>query len=68
MLCRGHQPGARIFRDARLRPLLQRCHQRILGEVFGYPEVAHHPHQAGDKPGRLDPPDGVNCPMCTVAS
>src|ERR1700684_778756 len=66
MLCGGHQPGPWIFRDARLRPLLKRCYQRILGEVFGYAEVAHHTHQAGDEPGRFDPPDGINRPMCTA--
>ena len=64
MLCRGHQPGAWIFRDARLRPLLQRGYQRVLGEVLGNAEVAHHPHQAGDEPGRLDSPDRIDCSMC----
>ena len=46
------------------RPLLQRGHKRILCEVLGNADVAHHPRQAGDEPRRLDSPDRVNCPMC----
>ena len=53
----GHEPGARVVRDARLRPALQRRHQRVLGEILGEAEVAHHPRQAGDQSGGLDPPD-----------
>ena len=42
------------------RPLLQRRDERVLREVLGQPDVAHHPRQPGDQPGRLDPPDGVD--------
>ena len=35
MLRGGHEPGARVVRDARLRPLLERGDQRILRQVLG---------------------------------
>jgi hypothetical protein len=41
MLGRGHQPGARVVRDARLRPLLQRRDERLLREVLGEGDVTH---------------------------
>ncbi len=56
----GHEPGARVVRDARLGPLLQRRHERVLREVLGQPDVAHLPRQAGDEPRRLDPPDRLD--------
>ena len=56
----GHQPGARVVRDARLGPLLERGDQRVLGEVLGQADVAHHAREAGDQPRRLDPPDGLD--------
>ena len=40
----GHEPGARIVRDARLRPPLQGHHQRVLGQLFG---DAHVPRRSG---------------------
>jgi hypothetical protein len=63
MLGRGHKPGSRIFRDARLRPLFEGGYESILGEVLGDADIAHNPREAGDEPGRLDPPDGVNRTM-----
>ena len=56
----GHEPGARVVRDARLRPLLQRRHERLLREVLGEADVAHEAGEARDEPGGLDPPDGVD--------
>src|SRR3989441_496878 len=56
----GHEPGARLVRDARLRPALERGDERLLREVLGDPDVAHDPRQTGDEPGRLDPPDRVD--------
>src|SRR5207248_355720 len=50
----------RCARDARLRPLLQRRDQRVLRELLGEPDVAHHPGQTGDHPGGLDPPYGFD--------
>ena len=39
----GHEPRPWIMRDTRLRPLLERRHQSILGEFLGDPDVAHDP-------------------------
>ena len=56
----GHEPGARVVRDARLRPALERGDQRVLREVLGEADVAHDPRQPRDQPRRLDPPDRVD--------
>jgi hypothetical protein len=64
MLGGGHQPGARIVRDARLRPLLESGDQGILCQVFRDADIAHDPRQAGDESRRLHPPDRVNRAMC----
>ena len=63
MLRGGHEPGARVVRDARLRPLLERGDERVLRELLGQADVAHDPREAGDEPGRLDPPDRVDRAM-----
>ena len=63
----GHEPGAGVAGHALLRPLLERCHQRLLGQVLGQPHVAHHPGQAGDQPRRLDPPDRVDDPAGIIS-
>jgi hypothetical protein len=34
MLVRGHKPGSRVVRDARLRPLFERGDESILREVL----------------------------------
>jgi hypothetical protein len=60
MLGRRHQPGARVARDARFRPLLERGDESILRELLGEADIAHHPREPGDQPGGLDPPDGVD--------
>ncbi|HEY5398065.1 MAG TPA: hypothetical protein VIL16_22010 [Trebonia sp.] len=44
-------------------PLLERRHQRVLGQVLGQPDIAGHPGQRGDEPGRLDPPDRLDGPL-----
>src|SRR5207253_8842454 len=64
MFRRGHQPGARVIGDARLRPLLERGDQSILCEIFGQSDIADDPRETGDEPGRLDPPDCVDRAMC----
>ena len=61
---RAHEPGPGLLRDARLRPLLQCGDQGVLGELFGKADVAHDARQPGDQPGGLDPPDGIDGPMC----
>ena len=63
MLRGGHEPGARVARDARLRPLLERGDERILREVLGKTDIAHDPRETGDEPRRLDPPDRVDRAM-----
>ncbi len=63
MLRGGHEPGARIARDAGLRPLLKRGDQRVLREFLGDADIAHDAREAGDEPRRLDPPDRVDCGM-----
>src|SRR3989442_7362089 len=64
MLRRGHEPGARFIRDARLRPLLERSDERVLGEILGQPDIAHNPRQPSDELGGLDPVACVNRTMC----
>ena len=64
MLRGGHEPGARVVRDARLRPLLERGDEGVLREFLGKTDVAHDPRETGDEPGRLDPPDCVDRAMC----
>ena len=59
-LADGHEPGARVVRDARLGPLLERGDERLLREVLGEADVAHDPGEAADQPRRLDPPDGLD--------
>jgi len=60
MLCCAHEPGARIARDSRLRPLLERGDQSILRELLGQAHVAHDPCETRDEPRRFDPPDRVD--------
>ena len=54
VLRRRHQPGARIVRDARLGPALERDDERVLRELLGDADVAHHAREPRDQPGRLD--------------
>ncbi len=63
MFRRGHEPGARVVRDARLRPLLERGDKSILRQLFGKADIAHDPRETGDEPGRFDPPDRVDGAM-----
>ena len=45
MFRRCHQPGARIVRDPRLRPPLQRRDEGVLGKLLRQTEVANDPRQ-----------------------
>jgi hypothetical protein len=63
MLRRGHEPGARVVRHARLGPPLERRHEGVLREILRRADVARHPRQAGDELGRLDPPHRVDRAM-----
>src|SRR5216684_4017151 len=60
----GHEPGARVVRDARFRPLLERSDESVLREFLGKTDIADDPRETRDDPGRLDPPDCVDCAMC----
>ena len=42
------------------RPLLERGDQRVLRQLFGEADVAHHAGEAGDELRLLDPPDRVD--------
>ena len=56
VLGRLHQPGARVARHARRRPLLERRDQRVVRQVLGRADVAHQAHQPGDQLRRLEAP------------
>ena len=64
MLGGGHEPGARVGRDARLRPLLQRGDESILRKVLGQTDIADDPRQPGNEPRGLNPPDCIDGAMC----
>src|SRR2546426_930407 len=52
----GHEPGARIVRDARLGPALERGDERVVRQVLGETDVAGDAREPGDELGGLDPP------------
>jgi hypothetical protein len=56
----GHEPGARVVRDARLGPLLEGGYEGLLSEVLRDADVPHQPRKAGDEPRGLDPPNGLD--------
>ncbi len=60
VLRRGHEPGARISRNARCRPLLERRDERVLGQILGNADVAHDPRESGNEARRFDSPDRVD--------
>ena len=63
MLGGGHQPGAGIVGDAGGGPLLERRHQRVLGQFLGEADIAHHAGETGDELGLLDPEDCLDGAM-----
>ena len=56
---RGHQPGARIPRQAVDRPVLERGDGRLLDELLGKVPVAQDADQRGDQSGALLTQDRV---------
>jgi hypothetical protein len=64
MLGGGHQPGAGVVRDARVRPLLERGDEGVLREILRQTYITNNPRQAGDELGGFDSPDRVNRAMC----
>src|SRR2546422_9680368 len=59
----GHEPGARIVRDARLGPALERGDERVVRQVLGETDVAGDAREPSDELGGLDAPDGVDRAM-----
>jgi hypothetical protein len=43
--------------------MLERGDERVLRQLLGETDVAHHPRQAGDQPRRLDAKDRLDRPM-----
>ena len=58
-----HEPGARVVRDARLRPLLESDDECVLGQFLGQADVAHDAGKTGDQLGRLHPPNRIDGSM-----
>ena len=58
-----HQPRSRIVGHARVGPMFERRHQRVLRQLFGEPHVAHDPCDVGDDLGGFDPPDCLDGTM-----
>src|SRR5258706_14705634 len=56
MLRGGHEPGARVARDARLRPLPKRGDQSIVSQIRSQTDVTPDPRETGDTPGRFGSP------------
>src|SRR5258708_14596784 len=63
MLRRGHEPGAGIVGDARLRPSLERGDERVLRELLGETDVANDACETGAESGRFDPKDRLDSAM-----
>lgn len=60
MLRGGHEPGPGVVGNADLWPAFQRRNERVLRELLGEPDVAHHSRETRDEPRGLDPPHGVD--------
>jgi hypothetical protein len=60
MLGRRHEPTAWVPGDARNRPLLERGYKGVLCELFGDANVTDDAGEAGDNPGGLNPPHGID--------
>jgi hypothetical protein len=43
----SHEPGARVLRDARFGPLLQRGDESVLSQFLRHADVAHDSREAG---------------------
>src|ERR1700720_3310409 len=63
MLRSGREPSARVIRDARCRPFLERGDECVLCKLFGQAEVTDNPSDTSDDSGGLDSPDGVDGAM-----
>ena len=50
MLRGGHEPGTRVLRYARLRPLLERGNESVLSQFLRHADVAHDSREASYDP------------------
>src|ERR1700676_3080182 len=64
MLRGGHQPSARIVRNARLRPPLEGSDKSILRQLLGHTHIADNASEASNEPGGFDPPNRIDRGMC----
>ena len=54
MFRRLHEPRAGLVGNALVRPLLERCHERVVGKLLGLADVAHDSGEARDELRPLD--------------
>ena len=57
----GHQPGARIGRNAGPRPFGEGDDQRVLRQLLGKVDIPHHAGQARDEPGPFNAKGRFDC-------
>src|SRR6185437_596571 len=60
MLRGGDQPGSRIVRNPRLRPVLERREQSFLRQILGQAHIPHQPGEYRDHFGGLDAPNSLD--------
>lgn len=58
--CRGNQPGARLVRNARLRPRLQCGSERLVHRLFGQVQVTEQSYERRRYPARFGSVKGLN--------
>src|SRR5690242_2483225 len=56
----GDQPGARVVRNARLGPMLERREQGFLRQILGQADIPHQASEHGDHFGGFDAPNGFD--------
>src|SRR5678816_1346613 len=56
----GHEPRSGVVRNARLGPTFERRDQRVLCEILGHSDVAHHARQRGDQLRRFHAPHRID--------
>src|SRR5262249_12015731 len=58
--CGRNQPGARVVRNASLRPGLQRGGERLMHGLFGEIQISEDAHERRQNPARFRPVKGLN--------
>src|ERR1700722_1994029 len=59
----GGEPSARLVRNARNRPLLERGDESVLGKLLSDAKVPYDPSDTRNDPGGFDSPDGIDGAM-----